>query len=115
MIAARRLLPNPPLAPAGATGSATAGRYSDGIEALHETIRDGRRQWRIVESSGLLLTFRQCPTNEVDELPPFHRVCLLLVHEQPRERRDRVRVGAGAVHNRDAVVGVGWQSSRYAL
>ena len=52
---------------------------------------------------------------EVDQLLSLAGIRLQLVDEQPRHRRDRVRLLPRCIHDRHAVVGSPWQSLRDAL
>src|SRR5579862_1307501 len=66
---------------------------------------DFGRQRRILKVRRFLLPFRQCPAQELFDLIADILVGLFLINQQPRERRDRIGVGARRVGDRDAEVG----------
>src|SRR3954470_23051756 len=70
------------------------------LHLLHQ--RGGER--RVVEPGGELLPVVLRPPEEVDQGLALLRVGLVLVDEEPGEARDRIRVLAGRVGDRDAVI-----------
>src|SRR5277367_573754 len=58
----------------------------------------------VLEVRRVSLSLRHCPSQELFDLFANILVGLLLIDEQPRERRDRIRIGAGRVRDRHAKV-----------
>src|SRR6266542_774320 len=72
-----------PLSPSlPSTARADLDRVDPLLEASYHTLR----QRCVIECGRLLLSIGSRTPEKVYELAPFHRVCLLLVNEEPGER-----------------------------
>src|SRR5262249_43279945 len=75
-------------------------------ETLVEHRDDVLRKRTVIKRRRIRLTVVDRPLDEVDELLALGGVGLRLVDEEIRERRDRIRVRASSVHERNAEVRV---------
>src|SRR5438105_2342352 len=78
--------------------------YFDLRDRGHFQFHDLLRQWCVAKITRELLAVGECPLQEVHHGLRLFLVFRVLIEEQPRERRDRIRVFAGRVRDRDAEI-----------
>src|SRR2546426_8340178 len=74
-------------------------------EPCLDLLHDLGRQWRVEEIRRVLLAVVDHPPEELHQQLALRLVGLVFVDEEPREARDRVRVIAGGVRERDTEIG----------